>query len=77
MQCLVNTADETEHPSQVVIVFAWSSKKHAVLGYPDGRLCIFCLLILDAFHQVLLSVGLIGSSPYWNQLFGFPEGTRK
>ena len=40
--CLVNTADESELPSQTVTVFAWSSKKHAVLLYPDGRLCIFC-----------------------------------
>ena len=31
--------------------FAWSSKKHAVLRYPNGRLYLFCWLILDAFHQ--------------------------
>ena len=37
-----------------------------VLRYLDGRLCIFCWLILDAFHQVLLSVGLTGSGTCWN-----------
>ena len=42
VQCLVNTVDESECPSQDVTVFAWSSKKHAVLRYPDGRLCVFC-----------------------------------
>ena len=62
VQWLVNTADESELPRQAVTVFAWSSKKHAVLPYPDERLCIFCQLILDAFHQALLSVGLIASS---------------
>ena len=30
-------ADESELLSQAVTVFAWSSKKHAVLHYPDGR----------------------------------------
>ena len=30
--------DESELPTQAVTVFAWSSKKHVVLGYPDGRL---------------------------------------
>ena len=47
VQCLVNMMDESELPSQIVTVFAWSSKKHAVLCYPAGRLCIFCWLILD------------------------------
>ena len=61
MRCLVNTADESELPSQAVTVFAWSSKKHAVLYYPDGILCIFCWLIPDVFRRVLLSVGLIGT----------------
>ena len=65
MQCLVNTAGESELPSQAVTIFTWSSKKHVVLCYPDGRLCVFCLL-LDAFRRVLLSVGLIGSSPCSN-----------
>ena len=40
MQCLVNRADESELPSQAVTVFAGSSKKHAVLHYPDG-ICVF------------------------------------
>ena len=62
-------------PSQAVTAFAWSSKKHVVLRYPDGRLCVFCWLILDAFRQVLLSFGLTGSSTCWNYLFGFLEGT--
>ena len=38
VQCLVNLVDESELPSQAVTVFAWSSKKHAVLHYPHGRL---------------------------------------
>ena len=48
-------------------------KKHVALRYPDGRLCVFCWLILDAFCWVLLSVGLIGSSTCWNYSFGFLE----
>ena len=59
-------ADESGLPSQAVTVFAWSSKKHAVLLYHDGRLCIFCWLILDVFCRVLLSFGLTGSSTCWN-----------
>ena len=74
MQCLVTVADASGLPSQAVTVFAWSSKKHAVLHYPDGRLWVFCWLILDAFRRVLLSVGVIGSSTCWNELFGFAEG---
>jgi hypothetical protein len=35
MQCLVNTVDESELPSQTVTVFAWSSKKLAVLSSPN------------------------------------------
>ena len=42
MQCLVNRADESELPSEAAIVFAWLSKKHAVLHYHDGRLWAFC-----------------------------------
>ena len=42
VQCLVNTADESELPSQAVTVFAWSSKKHVVLHYSDERVCVFC-----------------------------------
>ena len=34
-RCDVNTTDESKLPSQAVIVFAWSSKKQAVLHYPD------------------------------------------
>ena len=37
VQCMVNTADESELTNQVVTVFAWSSKKHAFLHYPDGH----------------------------------------
>ena len=48
--------------------FCLSPKKHMVLWYhyPDKRLCVFCWLILSAFHQVLLSVGLIRSNTCWN-----------
>ena len=74
MQRLVNTADESELPGQALTVFACSSKKHVVLRYPGGILCSFCWLILDAFHWVLLSFGLTGSSTCWNWSFGFPEG---
>ena len=73
MQCLVNMADESELPSQAVTVFAWSSQKHAVVHYPDGRLCVFCWLIPDTFRQMLLLVSLIGSIACWNWSFGFPE----
>ena len=55
MPCLVNTEDESELLSQAVTVFAWSSKKHAFLSYPDGRLCFLltnsrCFLLSDAFN---------------------------
>ena len=40
--------------------FAWSSKKRVILRYPDGKLCVFCWQITDAFCRVLLSIGLIG-----------------
>ena len=62
----------TSQPS--LTVFAWSSKKHVVLHCPDGRQCVFCWLIMDAFHQVLLSVDLIRNRTCWNLCFGFPEG---
>ena len=55
VQCLVNMLDEPDLPSQ----------KHVLLHYPNGRLCFLCL-ILDAFCQVLLSVGLTGSNTCWN-----------
>ena len=51
-----------QNPGQTVTVFAWSLKKHAVLHY------LMHHIILDAFHQVLHSVGLIGSSTCWNCL---------
>ena len=50
LQNLVNTMEESVLPSQAIIVFAWSAKKHVVLHYHDGRLCIFCWLILDTFY---------------------------
>ena len=63
VQCLVNMLDEPELPSQ----------KHVLLHFPNGRLCFLCL-IRDAFCQVLLSVGIIGSSTCWNESLGFLEG---
>ena len=66
VQCLVNTVNESELSSQAVTVVAWSSEKHVVSCYPDGRWCIFCWLIPDTLHQVLLSVGRTGSSTCWN-----------
>ena len=48
---------------QAVTVFAWSSEKHAVLGFPDGKLCVFCWLILGAFIQcsvIWLGAVLVG-----------------
>ena len=74
MQWLMNVADASELPSQSVAVFAQSSKQHWVLYYPDWRVYIFCWLLLDTFHGVLLSVDLIGNSICWNQSFGFLEG---
>ena len=37
----MNMADESEPLNQAVPVFAWSLKKHLVLCYLDGRLCVF------------------------------------
>ena len=37
---------------------SWATRE----AHPYGRLCIFCWLIPDAFHWVLLSFGPIGSS---------------
>ena len=62
MQHLLNMADESELPCQIETIFACLSKQYAVLYYTDGRLCIFCQLILEAFHWVLIPVGLIGST---------------
>ena len=33
-----------------------SSKKHTILQYPDGRLCIFCWLILTLFVKCCLQL---------------------
>ena len=46
VQCLVNIADKSKPSCQTATVFAWSSKKHVVLHYPDGRLYVFCWQIL-------------------------------
>ena len=73
MQCLVSMVDESELPSQALTAFAWSLEKHANLRYPDGRLYVFFWRILGAFHWVLLSVDLIGSSHCWSESFGVPE----
>ena len=59
MHCLVNMVCESKLPSQAVTVVDWSARKHAVLTL---FLCVFCWLILDVFHQVLLKHGLIGCS---------------
>ena len=48
---------------RAVTVFAWSSEKHAVLGFPDGKLCVFSWLILGAFIQcsaIWLGAVLVG-----------------
>ena len=58
-QSYSNQNSESELPSQAATVFAWSSRKHVILCSTDERQCIFFWLILDAFHQVLPSVGLI------------------
>ena len=41
---------------KAVTVFAWSSKKHVVLNYPDERFYSLCWLIPDAFHWVMLQL---------------------
>ena len=51
VQCLVNTVNKSKVPNQPVTVFAWSSKKHEVLCYPDGKLHTFCWLIPDALSS--------------------------
>ena len=62
--------DDSKFPSQTITIFAWLSKKHMALRYPDGRLCFFCWLI----RHFLLSAVFSQSS--WEQyllgLFGFP-----
>ena len=57
--------------SQAAIVFAWSSEKHVVLCYPDGRLCFFSWLILE-FSSASFSWS--NWEQYLLELFGFPEG---
>lgn len=43
--------------SQIETIFACSPKKH-VMCYSDGILCMLFLLIMNAFHQLLLSFDL-------------------
>ena len=57
MQGLVNMADEPELPSWA---FAWSSKKHTVLHYPDEGARARWWLTPDAVSRMLLSAGLTG-----------------
>ena len=45
--------------------FLYAHQRNMGFCYPDGRLCIFCWLTLDTFHQVLLSIGLIRSNICW------------
>ena len=52
----MNMADESELPSQVVTVFAWSSKNHEPLRYPDWRLCVFCWLTPNAFFKKFIFI---------------------
>ena len=54
VQCLVNMADESELLSKAVTIFVWSSKKHMVLRYPDGSLCVSCWQIPDTFIKCCL-----------------------
>ena len=63
VQHLVNMVNESEVSNHAVTIFAWSSKKHVVLDYPSGILCVFFRLITKTSQ---LSAGLIGSSPSWN-----------
>ena len=63
VQYLVNMVNESEVSSHAVTIFAWSSKKHVVLDYPVGKLCVFFRLIPKTSQ---LSAGLIRSSPSWN-----------
>ena len=60
MQCLVNTADESELPSQAVTVFAWSSKKHVVF-----IMLIENLAFSANFRRFLLSAAYSWSN--WEQ----------
>ena len=51
VQHLVNMVDESELSNQAITVFAWSSKRHMVLHYADGRLCIILLTNLRHFSS--------------------------
>ena len=50
IQCLVNRADGSELPGQAATVFAWLSKKHAVLHCHDG---IMGFLLTSSGHCLL------------------------
>ena len=55
--------------------FCLSSKKHVVLRYPNGRLYLFCWLILDAFHQSSATFNWSKWEQYLLELITcFPEG---
>ena len=55
--------DKSELPSQDATVSAWSPRKHAVLRYHDGRVCVFCWLIPDAFWSSI-AFSLSNLEPY-------------
>ena len=64
VQCLVNTVDESELPSQALTVFAWSPKRHAVLSYPDGHSCLTPGAFVECcFPWVQLGPVLVGINP--------------
>ena len=37
VQCLVHMVNDSKFPRQAVTIFAWSSKRHVVLHYPDSN----------------------------------------
>ena len=57
----MNIAGESELPSQAVTIVVCSSKKYAVLWYPDGRLCF----LLSNSRHFLWSAAFSWS--YWEQ----------
>ena len=75
MQCLKNEKSEWALPRQAVTDFAWSSRKHEILCYPDGRLCF-----LLTNSRKLLSIAAFSWSDWeWYLLeliFDFLEGAR-
>ena len=77
MQRLASMMNESDLPSHTVTAFAWSSKKHTISQDPDGKLCIFCWLILDACSRVLPSIDLIGSGAGTNYLVFMEETHNK